>query len=90
MEYKTLEADYVEYGNNKFLEISKKKVEPDGNIFLSILKGYYTLEGEKRYQRGLGIPYDKEIVEQMIEKMRAIVSDSTASTEDAETEVKEE
>ena len=77
MEYKTLEADYVEYGNNKFLEISKKKVEPEGNVFLNISKGYYTPEGERRYQRGIGFPDDPAVVEQLVEKLRAIVSESS-------------
>ena len=83
MEYKTLEANYVEYGNNKFLEISKKKVEPEGNVFLNISKGYYTPEGERRYQRGIGFPDDKAVVEQLIEKMRLIVSDKSSESKEA-------
>ena len=80
MEYKTIKAEYVEYGNNKFLEISKKQVDAEGegsNIFLNISKGYYTPEGERRYQRGIGFPDDKDVVEQMIEKMQAMISESS-------------
>ena len=81
MEYKTIRAEYVEYGNNKFLEVSKKKVEAEGdtegNVFLNISKGYYTPEGERRYQRGIGFPDDEEVVGQLIEKMQAIVLGNT-------------
>lgn len=72
MEYKTILSEYVDYGRNKFLEISKKKVLPDETIFLNISKGYYTPEGEKRYQRGIGFPDEKEIVENLIKKLEII------------------
>ncbi len=96
MEYKTIEVDYVEYGHNKFLEVSKKQIvgsgnTTTGNVFLNISKGYYTPEGERRYQRGIGLPDDRAIIEQLIEKMRGIVSESVAEDESAgKTDEKEE
>lgn len=72
MEYETIVSEYVDYGRNKFLEISKKKALPDGTIFLNISKGYYTPEREKRYQRGIGFPNEKEVVENLIKKLQAI------------------
>lgn len=73
MEYETIVSEYVDYGRNKFLEISKKKVLPENTIFLNISKGYYTPEGEKRYQRGIGFPNEKEIVENLIKKLQIIL-----------------
>ncbi len=73
MEYETIVSEYVDYGRNKFLEISKKKVLPENTIFLNISKGYYTPEGEKRYQRGIGFPNEKEIVESLIKKLQIIL-----------------
>jgi len=74
MEYETIVSEYVDYGRNKFLEISKKKVKPDETIFLNISKGFYTPEGEKRYQRGIGFPNEQEIVNNLIAKLQSVVS----------------
>ena len=84
MEYETIVSEYVDYGRNKFLEISKKKVKPDETIFLNISKGFYTPEGEKRYQRGIGFPNEKDIVNNLIEKLQSVVS---ADVPEAETPV---
>lgn len=74
MEYQTIVSEYVNYGRNKFLEISKKKVKPDDTVFLNISKGFYTPEGEKRYQRGIGFPNEKDVVENLVEKLKIIAS----------------
>ncbi|MFZ2456336.1 MAG: hypothetical protein WAX07_07655 [Candidatus Altiarchaeia archaeon] len=74
MEYETIVSEYVDYGRNKFLEISKKKVKPDETIFLNISKGFYTPEGEKRYQRGIGFPNEMDIVNNLIEKLQSVAS----------------
>jgi len=76
MEYETLKSDYIEYGTNKFLEISKKRTQPDGTVFLNISKGYYTPNGDRRYQRGIGFPEDREIVNSLIEKLGELIEDS--------------
>jgi hypothetical protein len=57
MEYETLLSEYVDYGRNKFIEISKKKVVSENAVFLNISKGYYTPEGGRRYQRGIGFHF---------------------------------
>jgi hypothetical protein len=72
MEYETISSEYLDYGRNKFLEMSKKKPLPDGEIFLNISKGYYTPEGERRYQKGIGFPNDKEFVKELIDKLKKI------------------
>ena len=74
MEYETIVSEYVDYGRNKFLEISKKKVKPDETIFLNISKGFYTPEGGKRYQRGIGFPNEMDIVNNLIEKLQSVAS----------------
>ena len=56
------------------MEISKKKVKPDETIFLNISKGFYTPEGEKRYQRGIGFPNEMDIVNNLIEKLQSVAS----------------
>ena len=72
MDYETIAIETLDYGRNKFLEISKKKAVPDENVFLNISKGYYTSEGEKRYQKGVGFPDDAEFVARLVEKLQAV------------------
>lgn len=72
MEYETIVSEYVDYGKNKFLEVSKKKVLPDEVEFLNISKGYYTPDGQRRYQNAVGFPFDKEIAKSLIEKLKVI------------------
>ena len=73
MEYETILSEYVDYGRNKFIEVSKKRVMPDNAVFLNISKGYYTPEGEKRYQRGIGFPPEEDIVNGLIEKLQIVI-----------------
>lgn len=87
MEYETLVSEYVDYGRNKFLEVSKKRVSSDGTIFMNISKGFYTPEGERRYQRGIGFPNEKEVIDSLLEKLK-IVADK--GEEDAGEELMEE
>lgn len=96
MEYQTIVSEYVDYGRNKFLEISKKKIMPDETIFLNISKGFYTPERERRYQRGIGFPNEKAIVDSLIEKLKAIASEEpsvgeiTSEEEAVEESIEEE
>jgi hypothetical protein len=72
MEYETLVSEYIDYGKNKFLEVSKKKVLPEGVEFLNISKGYYTPDGQKRYQNAIGFPLDKEIAKSLIQRLTIV------------------
>ncbi|MCK4491247.1 MAG: hypothetical protein KAU03_01385 [Candidatus Altiarchaeales archaeon] len=75
MEYETISSESIDYGRNKFLEISKKKAMPDEAIFLNISKGYYTPDGEKRYQKGVGFPNDEEFIGDLIKKIKKVSGD---------------
>ncbi len=86
MEYETIQTEYVDYGRNKFLEIAKKKVLPDGTVFLNISKGYYTPEGEKRYQRGIGFPDDPKLVSDLTEKLSILAAGESTPTEETQAE----
>ena len=59
VEYTTLKAEEVRYGNNNFIEVARKKVED--NEFISLSKGFYTGDGQKRYKGGIGFPDEEEI-----------------------------
>lgn len=53
--YETIRSEEYRYGNN-FIEIARKKVEQ--NEFVSISKGFYTQDGQKRYKGGIGFSAD--------------------------------
>ncbi|HHQ45247.1 MAG TPA: hypothetical protein ENN13_03815 [Candidatus Altiarchaeales archaeon] len=69
VEYESIKSEFIDYGVNKFIEVSRKKVLPDEAEFINISKGYYTHEGERRYQGGIGFPVDEELVKTLVEKL---------------------
>jgi hypothetical protein len=73
MDYETLKSEYVNYGRNKFIEISKKRVTSENAVFLNISKGYYTPDGDKRYHRGIGFPPEDAIVDGILGKLRDVM-----------------
>ncbi|VVB51104.1 Uncharacterised protein [uncultured archaeon] len=84
MEYETLKCEYIEYGRNKFIEVSRKKAMPDENEFLNISKGYYRPDGERRYNRGIGFPVNEEIVKSLIEKIQQVAEGAAATSSEAD------
>jgi len=73
MEYETISSEYVDYGNNKFIEVSRKRVLPDGAEFLNLSKGYYAPNGEKRYQKAFGFPIEEAIIKSLIERLQNVI-----------------
>ncbi len=69
VEYESIKSEFIDYGANKFIEVSRKRVLPDEAEFINISKGYYTHEGERRYQGGIGFPVDETLVSQILEKL---------------------
>lgn len=74
VEYEVIKTDVVNYGNNKFLEIARKKVKGEnGNEFVSISKGYFMPDGSKKYKEGLGFPAEEKIVDELVAKLNSMV-----------------
>jgi len=75
--YEVIKTETVNYGVNKFIELSRKIPKNEdgspGQEFISISKGYYTPNGERRYKEGLGFPSDAKVTEEIIEKIKAVV-----------------
>lgn len=71
VEFQTIKSDEVTFGNNKFIEVAKKKaVAEDGeNTFISLSRGFTTPTGEKRYQKSFTIPLDENVVKFVSEKI---------------------
>jgi len=72
-EYETLKVETVNYGTNNFIEVSKKKA-PNGNLFISVSKGWYPAGStEKRYRAGVGFPNEKELIDRILAAFNAVI-----------------
>lgn len=100
VDFETIESTEVKFGNNNFIEIGKKKAitEEGENQFISLSRGFFTPDGEKRYKKNFSLPNDAEVVKQIVEALQNLnvdekkeePEDSTESDEDASEEVVEE
>ena len=61
----------LKFGKNNFVEVARKvAITEDGeNEFVSLSRGFYTEEGEKRYARGknIALPADSELLKKISE-----------------------
>jgi hypothetical protein len=74
VEFETVESKEIKFGNNKFLEVARKRAKtPEGeNEFISISKGFITPTGQKRFKNALGFPAEDEIKNGLIEALQNI------------------
>jgi hypothetical protein len=74
VEFETIETKEIKFGNNKFLEVARKRAKtPEGeNEFISISKGFVTPTGQKRFKNALGFPAEDEIKTGLIEALQSI------------------
>lgn len=75
VEFETLNTREINYGTNKFIEVSKKKaITEDGEdvFFMSLAKGYYAGEG-KKYKQTLTLPYNPEVVKDVINGLESLI-----------------
>ena len=77
VEFETIKVKEVKFGNNKFVEIAHKKaVAEEGETeFISISRGFFTDEGDKRFSKGknVSLPVEKAIIEDIIKSLQEIV-----------------
>jgi len=75
VEFKTIKQEEVMFGNSEFIEIARKKAitEQGENEFISISRGFYTLNKEKRYSKSFTIPISKEVVDFISEKIKQML-----------------
>ena len=64
VEYKTLKSEDVKFGKNNFIEIARKKaVTEDGEAeFISISRGFVSMDGQKRYKQSVTLPNSKDVL----------------------------
>jgi len=82
VEYTTLKSTDIKYGNNNFLEVARKEIE--GNEFISISKGYFLPDGNKRYKSGIGFPDEDLLPQKFADAIVAMATKDKPATEIAE------
>lgn len=63
VEFETLKSEEIKFGNNNFIEVARKKAitEEGENEFISLSRGFITMNGEKRYKKSFTIPLDESV-----------------------------
>lgn len=80
VEYTTIRAEEIKYGTNNFIEVARKEV--NGNYFISLSKGYFTPDGQRRYKRGLGFPDEGGIAKSLADSILKMSEDSGEASEE--------
>lgn len=64
VEFKTLDSDEIEFGEDEFIEIARKKsVSGEGEKeFVSLSRGVVD-DGERRYKSNFSVPMDEEVID---------------------------
>jgi len=74
VEFETINAKEISFGNNKFLEVARKKArtEEGESEIITISKGFVTPNGQKRFKNALGFEASDEIKNGIIEALKEI------------------
>ncbi len=74
VEFETIKAEEVSFGNNNFIEVARKKAitEEGENEFISISRGFVTQTGDKRYKKSFALPTDEKVLDFVAEKLKEV------------------
>jgi len=75
VDFKTLSSEDIKFGKNNFVEVARKVAisEEGENEFISVSRGFFNEEGEKRYSRGknIALPSNKEVLDKVADLLKA-------------------
>ena len=69
--FETVKSEELKFGNNNFIEVAlKKAVSEDGeNEFISLTRGFFTPNGNKRFKRNFSLPMEKDVIDFVVKKI---------------------
>lgn len=75
VEFETIKSEEIMFGNSNFIEVARKKaITPEReNEFISLSRGFYTLDKQKRYRKSFTIPDSKEVVNFISDKLKEMI-----------------
>ncbi len=74
VKFETIKAEEIKFGNNKFIEIARKKAITDEgeNEFIALSSGFFTQTGDRRYRKSFTVPQDASVISFITEKLKHI------------------
>lgn len=74
VEFKTLESEEISFGDDEFLQIARKKAvsEEGEEEFVSLSRGFFTEDGDRRFKSNFSVPGDKEVVDFILATLPAM------------------
>lgn len=71
VEFETLKSEEIEFGDDDFIQVARKKaISGDGeNEFISLTRGFYTEDGNRRFKTNFSVPEDEDVVEFLVEHL---------------------
>ena len=74
VEFETIKAEEIKFGNNNFIEVARKKAktEEGENEFISISRGFFTQGGERRYRKSFTVPLDDAVIDFVATKLKEV------------------
>ncbi len=74
VQFETIKAEEVKFGNNNFIEVARKKAitEEGENTFISLSRGFVTPNGEKRYRKSFTVPINDEVIDFLSKKIKEV------------------
>lgn len=74
VEFETIKAEEIKFGNNNFIEVARKKAktEEGENEFISISRGFFTQNGERRYRKSFTVPLDDAVIDFVATKLKEV------------------
>ncbi len=75
VEFETIKSTEIMFGKSNFIEVARKKAktEEGENDFISLSRGFYMLDKQKRYRKSLTIPLSKEVVDFISEHIKEML-----------------
>lgn len=74
VEFQTIKAEEIKFGNNNFIEVARKKAVTDEgeNEFISVSRGFFTPDGERRYRKSFTLPLDTAVIDFVAAKIKEV------------------
>ena len=75
VEFEVIKEKVIPFGKRNFIEVAyKRAVSSRGETeFISIARGYFTQEDEKRYRKSVTIPVDNEVLLELAEEIQEMM-----------------
>ncbi len=76
VDFETIKSAEIPFGNNNFIEVAKKRaVDAERtNEFVSVSRGFFGMNGEKRFKKSITIPLNDDVINFVSEKIKEMAS----------------